>query len=86
MKKYSITFTREYSFDLYAPDGMTDEEVQNLADSVAYNRLDDWFVPDWEAYASTASETDNRDLYSEHVVSDDKTDIIVGSDASWWKP
>jgi len=86
MKKYSITFTREYDFDLYVPEDMTDDEVQDLADSVAYSELSDWFVPDWAAYISTASQSDKTDLHAEHVVSDDKTDIVVGCDASWWRP
>lgn len=56
VKSFVVTFTREFTVTVLAPEDATLEAVQKAAQEEADGGLRGWFPPDWEAYVS-AEET-----------------------------
>jgi hypothetical protein len=53
VKTFAVTFTREFTVTVLAPETATLEAVQKAASDEADGGLRDWFPPDWEAFVST---------------------------------
>lgn len=49
MQRVHVTFERSIDVVLYAPEGITGKEIEQIADDLVFDGLRDWDPPDWQA-------------------------------------
>ena len=83
-KVYEVTFTKEATITVIAPDGMTDAEVRRLAVRRAYDVFNDAEEEIDAFHEDTISLQDATDLDGEEWrVNDDRSGIVEGEDVDW---